>query len=166
MFAFKSILMVISFISCSETDKEDDGIDSSLDTSTVEDEPIIWTGPAITFSKDNFADQTDTANQDSITDLVVLTRGDRGALYNVVAESSHTPVSPSGTEWSYGTTDDISSLEFKALKIATDNQLKDLPGNPIVLHLIDEDIYLNVTFQSWTAGGSGGGFSYERSTPN
>jgi hypothetical protein len=35
-----------------------------------------------------------------------------------------------------------------------------------VVHLIEENIYLDVTFLSWVIGrDSGGGFSYERSTP-
>jgi hypothetical protein len=36
-------------------------------------------------------------------------------------------------------------------------------GKDAVLHLIADDIYLDIKFLSWTAGG-GGGFSYERST--
>ena len=34
-----------------------------------------------------------------------------------------------------------------------------------MLHLITDDIYIDVSFISWTNGGNGGGFSYERSTP-
>jgi hypothetical protein len=36
-------------------------------------------------------------------------------------------------------------------------------GVNAVMHLITDDIYLNVTFTSW--GGSAGGFAYSRSTP-
>ena len=43
----------------------------------------------------------------------------------------------------------------------------DTVGRPMVVHLVDEDIYLQLTFKSWTdgAGLGGGGFSYVRSTP-
>ncbi|MCX5654761.1 MAG: autotransporter-associated beta strand repeat-containing protein, partial [Planctomycetota bacterium] len=32
------------------------------------------------------------------------------------------------------------------------------------MHLISEDIYIDIKFTSWTSGGAGGGFSYERAT--
>ena len=36
---------------------------------------------------------------------------------------------------------------------------------PIVLHIAEEDIFIDVNFSAWTSGASGGGFSYTRSTP-
>ena len=127
--------------------------------------PTIWTGPRTTFTKDNFADPTDPANQDAITDAVVLTRGERGSLINVVVEESANSSSPGGTEWAVGTTEALEELQFQPLKQAANNQMQNLPGTALVLHLIDEDIYIDVTFLSWTRGsGSGGGFSYERTT--
>ena len=136
-----------------------------IDTGTpVESGPIIWTGPSITFTKVGNADPTDPANQDAITDSVILTRGQQGGLFNVVTETSTNDNSPEGTEWAKGTTDDIEDLEFQTLKTAANNQLKNVPGESFVLHLIEEDIYIDLTFISWESGGSGGGFSYERST--
>jgi hypothetical protein len=38
-----------------------------------------------------------------------------------------------------------------------------MPGNPLVCHLIAEDIYLQITFSSWNAG-TNGNFSYTRTT--
>jgi len=37
-------------------------------------------------------------------------------------------------------------------------------GQPAVLHLVSENIYLSITFTSW--GGVGGSYSYDRSTPS
>jgi len=37
-------------------------------------------------------------------------------------------------------------------------------GRGAVIHLVDEDIYLDIRFLSWTQSRGGGGFSYERST--
>ena len=34
----------------------------------------------------------------------------------------------------------------------------------MVVHLITEDIYIDIKFTAWTGGGNGGGFTYERST--
>ena len=124
----------------------------------------IWSGPKITFTKENSADSADPANQDAITEHVILTRGDRGSLYNVVLEASASGSSPAGTEWSKGTTADIDSLTFDTLKSAANNQMQRIVGEPFVLHLIEDDVYLDITFLNWTPGGSGGGFSYERPT--
>jgi len=35
----------------------------------------------------------------------------------------------------------------------------------MVLHIIPDNSYLDIKFTSWSGGASGGGFSYERSTP-
>ena len=125
----------------------------------------IWTGAPLVFEKPNFGDTTDPANQDAISDLVVLTRGNGGALFNVVLETGAGGGSPQGTEWAKGTTADIDSLEFTSLKSAAEGQMKSVPDTDFVLRLIDEDVYIDVRFLSWQPGnGSGGGFSYQRST--
>ena len=129
-------------------------------------EPTLWNGPAITFTKADGADPADPANQDALTDLVILTRGDRGSLFNAVTETAATSSSPAGTEWAQGTTDALDGLTFAPLKAAANNNMRNVPGTAFVLHLIDEDIYIDVTFLTWTPGNSGGGFSYERSTPD
>ena len=148
-----------------DSDTSTDTTDSSS-TDTEESTPTIWSGPRITFIKEDHADHTDPANQDAITDLVILTRGAQNSLFNVVVESAGGSATPTGTEWAKGNTDELENLEFKPLKAAANNQLKNTPGESYVLHLIEEDIYMDVTFLSWTSGGSGGGFSYERSTSN
>ena len=155
-------------VSCSNKSTTDDSGNVTNDTSStpVEPEFNIWTGPNITFTKESDADPTDPANQDAITDKVKLTRGQRGSLFNVVIESSAGNNSPEGTEWAKGTTDDLEILDFQPLKSAANNQLKNVPGESFVLHLIEEDIYIDLTFISWESGGSGGSFSYERATPS
>ena len=146
------------------------GIEDSGDTDTASDtdspEATIWTGSLLTFEKADSADPSDPENQDAITDLVVLTRGDSNSLFNVVIEESATSSSPLGTEWSKGTTAELDGLKFDTLKGSMSNQMDNLPGTALVLHLIDENIYIDVTFLSWSSGDSGGGFSYERTTEN
>ena len=137
--------------------------DETLDTDVPE--PTIWSGPSLFFEKVDYADPTDPANQDAMTPAVVLTRGPQNSLFNVVLEDSASSSSPEGTEWSKGTTAELDSLTFDTLKGATNNQMSSLPGTSLVAHLIEENIYLDVTFVSWTSGEAGGGFSYERSTP-
>ena len=129
----------------------------------------LWTGPKITFAKTDYADWTQEANQDRITNNVWITRKDTESIFNIMTESGYqTAVSPQDTEWAFGKIDDgISTLTFKPFSVL----LSDGIGNWIlshpnyVLHLITDDIYIDVSFISWTNGGNGGGFSYERSTP-
>ena len=170
-------VMLGAFIGCASgkddsTDQDTDTGETAVDTadSSGEDtgpEYTIWTGAPLVFEKPDFGDPTDPSNQDAISNLVALTRGNGDSLYNVVAETKASPDSPQGTEWAEGTTADIGSLQFAPLKSAAGGQMKSVPDTDFVLHLIEEDIYIDVTFLSWTPGnGSGGGFSYERSPQN
>lgn len=41
---------------------------------------------------------------------------------------------------------------------------KSLVGKNMVLHLVEDNIYISIKFTSWSSG-TKGGFAYERSTP-
>jgi hypothetical protein len=126
--------------------------------------PIVWDGPPITFTKASFADFTQPQNQDRITPEVWLTRGDTQGLFNIKQESFFThQSSPIGTEWAFGTTADFSSLTYTNWETWTANNPPGTVGRDAVLHLIAEDIYVDIKFNSWISSG-GGGFSYTRST--
>ena len=74
-----------------DVDESDTNVDAEAADETEETDESglpIWTGPTIIFTKESGADPTDPANQDAITDGVVLTRGTRGSLMNVVLEDS------------------------------------------------------------------------------
>jgi hypothetical protein len=128
----------------------------------------IWDGPTITFTKANNADWTLEANQDRMTPNVWLTRADDQGQFNIKVQSAYSGGGPTDTEWGWGTTADIGSITFRTWKSTTkDNNPNgdhtNMVGFPLVVHLISEDIYIDLTYNSWTAGG-GGGFSYTRST--
>ena len=126
----------------------------------------IFEGDKITFTKENGADPTDSANQDRLNDDVIITRGNGGGqIFNIAQESEVSKDnSPVGTEWALGTTADIASLTFAKFR-ATVGEPKQVVGKDLVLHLIDEDVYLDVKFTQWTTGNTnGGGFAYERSS--
>lgn len=127
--------------------------------------PLIWDGPKITFEKTSGSDWTLEANQDFLTENVILTRKNTQGLFNIAKESGYSYLSPSDTEWAMGTTADFGALNFS-------NWYNTIGGCPpcytntdFVIHLITDDIYIDVKIISWYAG-SGGGFSYERSSPN
>jgi len=121
----------------------------------------VWTGPDLTFR------QTSSARSDTIlAGKVVLTRGTREVLYNTAAgERSARSTSPADTEWAFGALSDFASLSYQSLESMRDGDLKALILNqPMVMHLINEDIYLSVKFTAWGTHGAGG-FTYVRSTP-
>ena len=134
--------------------------------SGVPNQPFIWDGPKITFEKIVNSDWTLEENQDYLTDNAILTRGANQGLFNIANEASYNTMdytSPQGTEWAMGTTADFGTLVFSSWV----NTMQWCPpcwnNTDFVLHLIEDDIYIDVKMLSWSAG-SGGGFSYERST--
>lgn len=138
-----------------------------LDLSEVDVSSLtLWEGASISFSKPNGGDPTLSENQDRITENVWLTRGNEGILYNAVTESvANDSSSPAGTEWAQGTFADLEMMEFTTFRAASPNDKpKNVVGIPMVLHLILDDIYIEITITSW-AQGKVGGFTYQRSTP-
>ncbi len=126
----------------------------------------IWQGAEITFTKSAGADPTLKANQDSITPSVSITRGNSGGeIYNIIEESQSTKgSSPSGTEWAIGEIAEIENLNFASFRSAVGSP-NQVVGKSLVLHIINEDVYISVEFKSWGQG-QNGDFSYERSTQN
>lgn len=125
---------------------------------------IVWTGSHITFSKANNADSGQAVNQDRITSNVWLTRGTTMGLYNAKTESGYASSSPADTEWAYGTTADYATLTYHPWVVWHQKCPPCAAGMNAVLHLISDDIYLDIKVTSWQSSG-GGGFAYERSTP-
>jgi hypothetical protein len=135
----------------------------------------VWNGPEITFTKENNADWTLEENQDRLTDNVWLTRQNNRGLFNIVVEASDADgdacagPEPTDTEWAYGSTSDFSGLTFQPLGILIGCDFENLiDGENLVVHLISDDIYFDLTFTSWAMGGGGygggGGFAYTRTT--
>lgn len=127
--------------------------------------PLIWDGPKITFQKITGSNWTLKANQDFLTENVILTRANNQGLFNIAKESSFNYSSPTDTEWAMGTTADFSTLNFSSWYNAIQGCPPCYTNTNFVVHLITDDVYVDVKILSWYAG-SGGGFSYERSTPN
>ncbi len=155
-------LALTLFTSCSK-DEDDD-----TDTDVVSDN--LWQGEMITFAKEDNADWTLAAQQDRITDNVWITRQNTSGIFNIAVETSNTDAcssaAPADTEWAYGSTEDISSLTFQSLGSLIGCNFQNIVDDQnMVLHLITDDIYIDLKFISWSSGsGGGGGFSYERST--
>ncbi len=118
----------------------------------------IWNGPPVSRSDANEPDQ--------ITPNVWITRGGTQGIYNAVTEGGFTHFSsPAGTEWADGTTANYATLAYTDWN----TWAKNIHGGPpstvgvnAVVHLIADDIYINITFTSWSVGST---YSYQRSTP-
>ena len=140
-------------------------ISCSKEKNTTNDTSLsnIWNGPIKFFEKKDNTNQLEKTNQDSITENVIITRGNNGGqIFNIAKENEADKYkSPIGTEWAIGSLNQIDSLVFKDFRLAVKPQY--VVGKKLVLHLIEEDIYLSVEFKSWSSGKKGG-FSYERST--
>ena len=134
----------------------------------------VWNGPPIVVTKEN-GEQT----IDSITPSVSLTRGGSAGVYNAVTESNWSGVSPRGTEWAFeginGNPVAASLAAENFENLTFDTWLMALGGTGMaganienrrgVLHLIDEDIYIDILFTYWEPGPTEeGNFSYTRSS--
>lgn len=131
----------------------------------------IWSGLTYTFEKEAFADWSDPSNQDRITDNVWITRGDSRGIFNIAQEAAYQGFDTSGpspvdTEWAFGTTADIGTLTFDTWAMTAAGSPPSLVGQDMVVHLVTDDIYVDIKFLSWgQGGGAGGSFSYIRAVP-
>ena len=134
----------------------------------------VWDGATITVNKQG-GEQT----VDNITPEISLTRGGSAGLYNPVAENSWSSTSPSGTAWAFaginGNLDDASFAASNFENLNFDTWLQALGGTGMaganienrrgVLHLIQEDIYIDILFTFWEPGPTEeGNFTYMRSS--
>jgi hypothetical protein len=131
----------------------------------------FWTGSSITFTNPG------NGATDTLVPNVILTRrtiDNGGGLYNAANETAPTKgISPAGTTWSKN------PATLAAYMANPTNQFGPCPlegpfGNPAqfdgvtwVVHLVTNNIYLQLKLNSW--GGQGGfpplNYSYTRSTP-
>jgi hypothetical protein len=125
----------------------------------------LWTGPNTSWTKSG-----STPSDIILAGKVVLTRGSRDVLYNTAAGETGPPLgitinSPADTEWAFGTLANFNTLTYQSLESMRNGDTSALlVGHPMVVHLINEDIYLSLTFSVWGQFGSGT-VAYTRSTP-
>ena len=175
--------------SLTQTDSDGDGVfdDSDIcpetaDGESVDDQgcsgsqikPVFWIGPRVKFIKYNFTDWNDAKNQDEINDNIIITRRSYDGIFNAITDTIYNTSDngPEGTEWAVGkiSNDNVFDLKFMSWKDIMQDGRNSIIQNiekdrDLILHLIDDNIYLDIKFESWTSNGQGGGFSYSRSTP-
>ncbi len=128
--------------------------------------PTIWSknDSTLTFTKANHADWTQAANQDRISDNLWITRGDKSYIFNYADEvEADSDVSPNGTQWALGTTDNLDTLTFGTFGDLWNENVSEIANNDMVVYVESDNVYFDINFSSWTQGSSnGGGFSYTR----
>jgi glucose/arabinose dehydrogenase len=128
----------------------------------------VWKGPLLSFTQAS-PYPSPPGDRDQLTAHVALTRATpvvgTGGMFNAVTETSFTKfVSPADTAWAIGDISNYATLTYTDwTTCGSNNPVHVLPGRPLVVHLISDDIYLSLTFTSLPAGP---GFSYTRSTPS
>lgn len=126
----------------------------------------IWSGRTYGFTKPPFANPTLPGSQDRITDQVWITRGNSMGIFNIRQESSYLPdFSPKDTEWATGNAVDHASLTFQPWELWHGSSPPSMIGVNAVVHLVSEDIYVDIVFDSWGSAITGGAFSYRRALP-
>ena len=132
----------------------------------------VCTSPKKFFTKEDSSNWNLPENQDRISDTVWITRANQSGIFNIAVESAFSlSASPINTAWAFGSANDFQNLTFTNWQAWHGGPPSGPPstvGRDAVVHLVDEDIYLDIKFLSWTTGSQGGGsggggFSYERS---
>ncbi len=116
---------------------------------------------------DFFFERTETGGEeDCITDSVCIARSDFDwGIHNSVTESSFNWFdSPAGTQWyngACGTNPESHTYNNWVDVVGGGWNPQGAIGSPMCLHIVAEDIYIDIEFQSWSWQT---GFSYYRST--
>lgn len=130
----------------------------------------LWMGSSITFTEPSHG-SADVL----IPGKVSLARNAGGPLYNPAAGETGSDFisSPKDTMWAFGSLTNYTNLSFSTFAAIRSAAVPNLsaaltPNKPMVVHLTNEDIYLQLTFTAWPRGQAFGPFipfSYIRSTP-
>jgi hypothetical protein len=131
--------------------------------------PMVWSGYTYEFVRPDFADPYPS---DKITPKVHFIRGNDQGLYNAILDTGWTGSGPSGTRWATDINNagkTIAASNWQALQFGTwlaayrglGSLGFEIENRNAVVHLVEEDIYLDLRFTDWTQR-NGGGFSYLR----
>lgn len=121
----------------------------------------LWTGPNISFSHTG----PSTNGADTIVPGVALTRNNNNVLINIAAhEKTAGTSSPADTLWGFGSLPNTNVTYHTMESLRTGDLQAVILNQPMILHLLNEDIYIGIKFTTW-AQFHNGSFAYTRSTP-
>jgi hypothetical protein len=144
-------------------------------------DPLVYSGYDAMFEKIGFSDPSAPENQDFIVPGVTITRGSGQGIYNIAVEeffeNNEAPggSTPTGTRWAFPYNNpektlaatNHGDLSFADWQTAFGGSAAGGPPSTVdqnaVLHLVEQDIYLDIQFTAWGVGSaSGGSFAYHR----
>jgi len=129
----------------------------------------VFSGLDFDYHYAGFGDLNLEENQDRITDNVWIVRGTNRGIFNIAQEAAYQGSgaggpSPVGTMWAWGTTADYDTLSYTPFAELHGGFPPGLMFQNVVVHLLDDDIYIDLMFTQWEGNGNGGEFAYVRST--
>ena len=135
---------------------------------SVSNAETVFSGLDYSYHYAGFGDLALEENQDRITDNVWIVRGTIRGIFNIAQEpayqgSGSSGPSPTGTMWAFGTTADYDTLSYTTWADLHDGFPLALMDTNVVVHLVDDDIYIDLMFTQWEGNGNGGEFAYSRS---
>ncbi|MFH6985906.1 MBG domain-containing protein [Marinoscillum luteum] len=149
-------------------------ITRSFTISNSGDFDLSWSlgtyGEEISFVKPDYADYKLEAFQDRVSDHLWITRQNERGIFNIALETQYNRSnyeSPKGTEW----LGDGSAIPGPFITVSANEYGKwrdvayppnEQPGRTFSMHDIKSDQYYDISWDSWTEDGNGGGFSYRR----
>jgi hypothetical protein len=140
-------------------------------SAALADPPVVWSGLTVSFTKSSGQDPLLPVNEDRLSLHVALTRADTAGLFNALEETSfdrNLRDSPLDTEWATSInnpSETISVTNWAELSFTTWNASfggmggvgPNILNYDAVVHLITDNIYLDLRFTAW--GGNQGGFT-------
>jgi hypothetical protein len=100
-------------------------------------------------------------NRDFITPTCEITRQNQNALYNSVYQNDFWDnQSGSNTEWKNGAYNEGGDW-YNNIRDAHGNNMQNIVGDVMTLHILDSDLYFELYFTSWSQNQQGG-FAYTR----
>ena len=148
-------------------------ITRSVTISNSGDFDLNWSlgvyGEEISFVKPDYADYKLEEFQDRIADHLWITRQNERGIFNAALETQFNRSSyesPKGTEWlgdgpGSGPAIRVEANDYgrwRDVAYPPDEQ----PGKTFSMHDIKSDQFYDISWDSWTSDGNGGGFSYRR----
>lgn len=108
-------------------------------------------------------------NQDRITNNVWLTRASAQGIFNFAQELAFQRgllVSPVGTEWAFGSiVQGIQTLTFDDWETTVGGNPPGAVNHPMVVHLIADDIYFDLTMTNWGSQGAAARLAIHAAAP-
>lgn len=142
--------------------------DPALTNLTLTNNPLQATPVNFVKRDGQFEDIDIIVEDDGEGNGIGITRGENQGIYNPYSEEGwDSDVSPQGTLWSVGNTDDLSDITRRNYTnfyraYGSGNLGNVVPGSTAVMYVPDNGKYYLVEWLSWTQGGNYGGFSYNR----